>query len=136
MKPDVKGKAVLDVGCNAGWFVRRALAEGAVRAVGVDADRPIVELAQSLGAGEYHVADIYNLNGDLGHFDIAFLLSVLQHVPRPRQALDHVLDLADEVYVEIPPRFVTDDLAAVLKDAQPIGESERGRPIYKVGRSG
>ena len=77
---------------------------------------------------------VHDLDGQLGHFDVAFLLSVLQHVERPCEALKRVTEIADEVYVEIALRFVDNELAGLLKDAEQIGESERGRPIFKVGR--
>ena len=134
MKPDVKGKSVLDVGCNAGWFVRKSLEDGASRAVGIDRDEPIIDIARGFPGGEYHVMGVHDLNGEIGHFDVAFLLSVLQYVERPCEALGRVQEMADEVYVEIPMRFVDNELARLLKDAEQIGESERGRPIFKVAK--
>ncbi len=134
MNPDVKGKSVLDVGCNAGWFVRKSLEDGASRAVGIDRDEPIIDIARSFEGGEYRVMGVHDLDGQLGHFDVAFLLSVLQHVERPCEALKRVTEIADEVFVEIPLRFVDNELAGLLKNAEQIGESERGRPIFKVVR--
>jgi tRNA (mo5U34)-methyltransferase len=37
--PDVRGKAVLDVGCNAGYYAYEMKRRGAARVVGIDTDR-------------------------------------------------------------------------------------------------
>jgi len=130
---DVKGKRLLDIGCNAGWFVRKALEEGAVQAVGVDSDVAIIKLAKSLGGGDYYTMPAASVNGQLGHFDIVLLLSVLQHIEHPAEVLATAKEIGKEVYVEIPHRFITPALTEQLEGAESIGESERGRPMFKVG---
>jgi len=130
MSPDVAGKRVLDVGCNLGWFVRKSLEEGALEAVGIDADEPTIDAARKLGPGEFHVMDAAKVDGLLGEFDTVFLLSVLQHLEKPDEVFDTVTGIAKETYIEIPLRFITPHMAD--KIGQPIGESERGRPLFKV----
>lgn len=131
MKPDVKGKSVLDVGCNLGWFVRKSIEEGATRAVGVDSDVAVIQAARQLGPGVFIDIDL-DERSLAGPFDVCFLLSVLQHVKDPDALLKQAMAVADELYIEIPVRFVSDYLAHVLTDAAYLGESERGRPIYRV----
>ncbi|TET14953.1 MAG: methyltransferase domain-containing protein, partial [Dehalococcoidia bacterium] len=129
---DVKGKRFLDIGCNAGWFVRKALEEGAEQAIGVDSDVAIIKLAKTLGDGDYYTMPADAVNGQLGTFDIVLLLSVLQHIEKPEEVLATAKEISKEVYVEIPHRFITPALQEELEGAKSIGESERGRPIFKV----
>ena len=131
MQPDVKGKSVLDVGCNLGWFVRKAIEEGATEGFGIDNDVAVVNAAAELGKGAYSVIDL-NHPPRFGHFDVAFCLSVLQHLENPDAAYDWLLNTADTLYIEIPARFITEHMAETLKDADYLGESERGRPLYRV----
>lgn len=131
MKPDVKGKRVLDIGCNLGWFVRKSLEEGAATAVGIENDEAVVESAKALGPGEFHVFDLDSESLG-GHYDVAFALSVLQHLKDPDRVLKELLVVADEVYIEQPIRQITDYMANVIAESDYCGESERGRPIYRV----
>lgn len=136
MNPDVKGKTVLDVGCNLGWFVRKAMAEGAVDALGIDNDVAVVEAAEQLGEGRYVYMDLNQIDSQLTRvqrrFDVVFCLSVLQHLREPDPVFDDICAMADTLYIEIPPRFITPHMAETLKDADYLGESERGRPLYRV----
>ena len=145
MKPDVKGKRVLDVGCNLGWFVRRSLEEGAEYAVGLDNDAAVLDAARILGDGSYFTQDLdtykagmisVGATGDgrgvTSRFDVAFCLSVLQHLKDPDRLLRELPDSADTLYIEQPPRFITNYIASVLAESEYMGESERGRPIYHV----
>ena len=130
MKPNVQGKTVFDIGCNLGWFVRRAEEAGAASAFGFDNDQAVVSAAQELG-GIYRVLD---LNGPLpsAHADVIFCLSVLQHLENPDRVFDWLLSHGDEVYIEIPTRHITEHMADTLGNADFLGESERGRPLYRV----
>ena len=131
MAPDVKGKTVLDVGCNLGWFVRKAEAECAADAFGFDNDEAVVAAATELG-GAYRAIDLDG-NLPLARADVIFCLSVLQHLREPDRVFDWLLDIAREaVYIEIPTRFITQHMAETLRDADMLGESERGRPIYRI----
>ncbi|MCH7944808.1 MAG: glycosyltransferase [Armatimonadetes bacterium] len=143
MKPDVADKSVLDVGCNLGWFVGKSLDEGAESALGVDNDRAVIESARALDSGgEFLCLDIEKQEHPLHdgdgistfgrHFNIAFCLSTLQHIKNPDAVLRDLTQIADEIYIEVPSRFVTDYMASVLSNGELLGESERGRPIYRV----
>lgn len=133
MQPDVKGKTVLDLGCNMGYFVRRSLEDGAKAAIGLDNDAAVIETARKLGPGAY---TYWNLEKDaltnVPHYDVGFALSVLQHIPNGDEVFEQLLERCDVVYIEQPPRFISERMADVLKDADYCGESERGRPIYRV----
>lgn len=133
MKPEVAGKRVLDIGTNLGWFVRKSLAEGALEAVGLDSDAAVIEAARALGDGFYHPVDLDDFdNATFGKFDVAFALSVLQHTKNPDRILQVLTHIAGTIYIEQPPRFITPYMAELLGDAEYLGESERGRPLYRV----
>lgn len=132
MKPDVAGKSVLDIGCNLGWFVRKSLEEGAGYAHGWDFDEPVLQAAHKLGPGAYQP---FNLDKDElpdQHYDVIFALSVLQHLQNPDRVFDWIMSHSKTAYIELPPRFVTERMARDILYAEHCGESERGRPIWKI----
>lgn len=88
----MKGRWILDVGCGAGRFLDVAAAAGA-EVVGVDlscavdaaletlADRPNVHLVQ---------ASLYELPFKRRVFDGCYCIGVIQHTPKPQEALRHL----------------------------------------------
>jgi len=56
-------RRALDVGCGEGWLVR-ALAEGGADVVGVDGSAPLIEAAQSVGSGVFHVRSYAEIVAD------------------------------------------------------------------------
>ena len=138
MQPDVKGKTVLDIGCNLGWFVRKSVSEGA-EAEGWDNDASVLDAAKDIAVadgGKYYLSsyEYRDLNEDLPgeDFDVIFCLSVLQHLKDPDRVFQWMLDHGKELYIEIPHRFITPLMAEHLSHASLCGESERGRPIWHL----
>ncbi|MBZ0157310.1 MAG: TIGR04290 family methyltransferase [Alphaproteobacteria bacterium] len=90
---DLRGKTVLDVGCNAGYYSIEMKRRGAERVVGIDFDPDY--LAQARFAAEVCGVDIelrqlsvYEV-GQLGErFDIVLFMGVLYHLRHPLLALD------------------------------------------------
>ncbi|HWI57518.1 MAG TPA: TIGR04290 family methyltransferase [Bacillota bacterium] len=90
---DLRGKTVLDIGCNAGFYSIEMKRRGADRVLGVDFDETY--LAQARFAAEMSGADIefrqlsvYDL-GSLGEkFDLVLFLGVFYHLRHPLLALD------------------------------------------------
>lgn len=94
--PDLKGKVVLDIGCNEGFFCQYALQAGAKRVVGIDHSSWFIEKAQS------RVADYENLSatGKLEYlkgswwdipqekFDLILFLSALHYEAKQKEFLD------------------------------------------------
>ncbi len=91
--PDLAGKSVLDIGCNAGFYSMEMKRRGAARVLGVDWDERY--LAQARFAAEVAELDIafaklsvYDL-GALGErFDLVIFMGVLYHLRHPLLALD------------------------------------------------
>ncbi len=94
---DLRGKSVLDIGCNAGFYSMEMKRRGADRVVGIDSDEGY--LAQARFAAEVSGLDIefrhisvYDV-AKLGEkFDLVLFLGVLYHLRHPLLALDLLHD--------------------------------------------
>ena len=90
---DLRGRTVLDIGCNAGFYSMEMKRRGAERVVGIDYDESY--LAQARFAAEVSGMDIefrrmsvYDV-GSLGEkFDLVLFMGVLYHLRHPLLALD------------------------------------------------
>ncbi|HJT68361.1 MAG TPA: TIGR04290 family methyltransferase [Pyrinomonadaceae bacterium] len=90
---DLTGKAVLDVGCNAGFYSLQMKRRGAERVVAIDTDEQY--LAQARFAAKVSNADIEFRNlsvyrvADLHEqFDLVLFMGVLYHLRHPLLALE------------------------------------------------
>lgn len=90
---DLRGRTVLDIGCNAGFYAIEMKRRGAARVVGIDESDGY--LAQARFAAEVCGTEIEFLNlsvydvAALGErFDIVLFLGVLYHLRHPLLALD------------------------------------------------
>jgi tRNA (mo5U34)-methyltransferase len=90
---DLRGKTVLDIGCNAGFYSIEMKRRGADRVVGIDSDE--VYLAQArytaevLGAEiEFRNMSVYDVAGLGEKFDVVIFMGVLYHLRHPLLALD------------------------------------------------
>jgi tRNA (mo5U34)-methyltransferase len=90
---DLKGKTVLDVGCNAGYYSLEMKRRGADRVVSIDSDPRY--LAQARFAAEvtglsieFRLMDVYDLASLHEKFDLVIFMGVLYHLRHPLLALD------------------------------------------------
>jgi tRNA (mo5U34)-methyltransferase len=90
---DLRGRTVLDIGCNAGFYSIEMKRRGAARVVAIDADNDYLDqarfAAEVIGVDlEFHELSVYDV-GTLGErFDIVLFLGVLYHLRHPLLALD------------------------------------------------
>jgi tRNA (mo5U34)-methyltransferase len=91
--PDLTGRSVLDIGCNAGFYSIEMKRRGAARVLGVDTDPRY--LAQARFAAEVEAAHIefrqmsvYELPRLGERFDLVLFMGVLYHLRHPLLALD------------------------------------------------
>ena len=91
--PELEGRSVLDIGCNAGFYALAAKRAGAARVLGIDADPDY--LAQARFAAEvcgldieYRELSVYDVASLRERFDIVLFLGVLYHLRHPLLALD------------------------------------------------
>ncbi len=90
---DLRGKSVLDIGCNAGFYSMEMKRRGAARVLGIDFDEGY--LAQARFAAEINRFDIefrevsvYDVARLGEKFDIVLFMGVLYHLRHPLLALD------------------------------------------------
>lgn len=90
---DLRGKSVLDIGCNAGFYSIEMKRRGAARVVGIDSDEDY--LAQARFAAEVSGVElelrnlsIYRVAELKEKFDLVLFMGVLYHLRHPLLALD------------------------------------------------
>jgi len=90
---DLRGRTVLDIGCNAGFYSIQMKLRGAARVLAIDHDPDYLQqarfAAETVGVGiEFAEMSAYDV-GLLGErFDIVLFLGVLYHLRHPLLAID------------------------------------------------
>jgi tRNA (mo5U34)-methyltransferase len=90
---DLRGRTILDVGCNAGFYAIEMKKRGADRVVAIDSDPDYLDQARFAAEVsevdlEFCELSVYDV-GTLGErFDIVLFLGVLYHLRHPLLALD------------------------------------------------
>jgi tRNA (mo5U34)-methyltransferase len=103
--PDLRGRTVLDIGCNAGFYSLEMKRRGAARVLGIDSDEDY--LAQARFAAEVSGLDIefrhlsvYDVGAIGERFDLVLFLGVLYHLRHPLLALDLIREhVARDLFV-------------------------------------
>jgi tRNA (mo5U34)-methyltransferase len=90
---DLRGRTVLDVGCNGGFYSIEMKRRGADRVVGVDWDERYLAQARfaadvSGTAVEFRRLSVYDIASLGERFDIVLFMGVLYHLRHPLLALD------------------------------------------------
>src|SRR3982750_1940219 len=93
--PEVAGKSVLDIGCNAGFYSIEMKRRGASRVLGIDSDERYLDqarlAAEVLGhddAIQFAKLDVYDVGAIGETFDLVIFMGVLYHLRHPLLALD------------------------------------------------
>ena len=119
---DLRGKQVLDIGCNAGFYSLEMKRRGAARVLGIDTDDRY--LRQARFAAEVSELDIefqkmavWDIAGLRERFDLVIFMGVLYHLRHPLLALDliHEHVAADTLLFQSMLRG-SDQVAAVAQD--------------------
>jgi tRNA (mo5U34)-methyltransferase len=100
---DMRGKTVLDIGCNGGFYSLQLHARGA-RVTGIEHDPHYLEQAKFaagvLGADiDYRLMDVYDVDRLGQQFDYVLFMGVLYHLRHPLYALEKVAKLPREKLV-------------------------------------
>lgn len=111
----LKGKTVLDCGCNCGFWSIQAQRNGADSVLGFDGTSENIDQANfikkliGLDGVEYRVYDVHNVSSsELGQFDITFFLGVLYHICKPVDVLARLKDVTRD--------FVVVDTSLILSE--------------------
>ena len=100
--PDLTGKSVLDIGCNAGFYSVEMKRRGAGHVLGIDSDERYLAQArlasEAMGYDDIEFAklSVYDVAAIGRKFDLVIFMGVLYHLRHPLLALDlireHVVD--------------------------------------------
>jgi tRNA (mo5U34)-methyltransferase len=119
---DLRGKTVLDVGCNGGFYSIEMKRRGADRVVAVDIDERYLNQARFAAkvSGvdiEFANLDVYHVRDLAESFDIVLFLGVLYHLRYPLLALDllHEHVVRDTLVVQSMQRG-SNELASLEED--------------------
>jgi tRNA (mo5U34)-methyltransferase len=89
---DLRGKSVLDIGCNAGFFSIEMKRRGADRVVGIDSDPKYLAQARFAAEVSGHEIELRQMSvyevAQLGRFDLVLFTGVFYHLRHPLLALD------------------------------------------------
>jgi tRNA (mo5U34)-methyltransferase len=90
---DLRGKTVLDIGCNAGFYSIEMKRRGAARVLGVDRDDRYLNQARFAAdvSGvdvEFRRLSVFDVGSLRERFDVVLFLGVLYHLRHPLLALD------------------------------------------------
>jgi tRNA (mo5U34)-methyltransferase len=93
ISPDLTGRNVLDIGCNAGFYSIEMKRRGAARVLGIDCDEDYLDQARFAAevSGldiEFRNLSVYDVAALGEKFDIVLFLGVLYHLRHPLLALD------------------------------------------------
>ena len=92
--PDVEGKSVLDIGCNAGFYSIEMKRRGAAAVLGIDSDERYLAQARlaaeltGFDSIEFQRLDVYDVAALGRTFDLVIFMGVFYHLRHPLLALD------------------------------------------------
>ncbi|WP_394844548.1 TIGR04290 family methyltransferase [Pendulispora brunnea] len=94
---DLRGKSVLDIGCNAGFYCLEMKRRGASRVLGIDSDDRYLAQARFAASVtgtdiEFRNLSVYDVASLRERFDVVLFMGVLYHLRHPLLALDLLYD--------------------------------------------
>ena len=104
----LKGKRILDIGCNAGFWSLQAIEAGCEYVLGVDGRDMHVEQAQlvfetkGIDADRYHFVqgDIFEYDfSQHGEFDIVFYFGLMYHINKPVVLMEKIAAVNSDVVI-------------------------------------
>jgi hypothetical protein len=101
------------------YFYNRPLSESQRQESFDDLKRSYWHMHHALGSqAQVHYGDVENLPRELGHFDVAFLCSILEHLPDHIQAIGSVAALTDTIVITGPIEETEEPIARFAGHAQ------------------
>jgi tRNA (mo5U34)-methyltransferase len=93
IEPEIEGRTVLDIGCNAGFYSIEMKRSGATRVLGIDSDEGYLRQARFAAEVngfdiEFRNVSVYDVRSLAERFDIVLFMGVLYHLRHPLLALD------------------------------------------------
>ncbi|MEO8481228.1 MAG: class I SAM-dependent methyltransferase [Acidobacteriota bacterium] len=123
LPPDLGGRSVLDVGCNAGYFAIEAKHRGAGQVVGIEFVDMFLQQARRLREiwdvdVDYRQGDAHSITGLGQQFNLVVFAGVLYHLKNPLQVLEDLGRICDD---------------AILVETEAIPEDPRNGVIVRQG---
>jgi tRNA (mo5U34)-methyltransferase len=128
MPGDLRGKTVLDVGCNAGFYAFEMKRRGAARVLGIDPDPDYLAQARLVAEVyalpvEWRCLSVYDI-AQLGErFDLVLFMGVLYHLRHPLLALDLLYEHAVADLLVVQSLLRGSPAAEPLADDYPFDET-------------
>lgn len=104
----LKGKRILDLGCNAGWWSLKAIEVGADYVLGVDGRQMHIDQSELVfeakGVDEsrydFACANLFDLDfRPYGEFDIVLCLGLLYHISKPIDLMERIEPVSKDLLV-------------------------------------
>ena len=134
---DLRGKSVLDVGCNGGFYCVETKRRGAARVLGVDGQRQHVRQAlfvrKMLGLDlDFRRMNVYDLSPEnVGRFDITLALGLVYHLKHLVLALERLFEVTNDLLIVESAIIPKEKTPASF--ARQLGQVERNlHPIFYV----
>lgn len=104
----LRGKRVLDIGCNAGWWSLRAIRTGADYVLGIDGRRMHVDQANLVFTVkgvqreryDFVEANLFDFDiGGFGDFDVVLCLGLFYHISKPVELMELISTVNTDLLV-------------------------------------
>ena len=104
----LKGKRILDIGCNAGFFALQAIESGCDYIVGIDGRQMHIDQANFVyevkevnnNRYEFVCGNVFDLDfKNFGNFDIVMCLGFFHHMNRHMQLLEKIAEVNNDILV-------------------------------------
>jgi tRNA (mo5U34)-methyltransferase len=101
---NLKGKSVLDIGCNAGFFSIKMKERGADYVLGIDVMPYYLDQARFISEFfnqeiDFRLLSVYDLDQLTNKFDIVIFMGVLYHLRYPLYALDKIRNICSRMMI-------------------------------------
>jgi tRNA (mo5U34)-methyltransferase len=126
---DLRGRTVLDVGCNAGFYSIEMKKRGADRVVGIDSDPDYIAQARFAAEVcgveiEWRLLSVYDVAALGERFDIVLFMGLVYHLRHPLLALDLLHEHAVNDLFVFQSLLRGDDQVEPVDDDYPFWETE------------
>lgn len=103
----LKGRRVLDLGCNAGWWSLKAIEAGCDFVAGVDGRQMHIDQANLVFEAkrvdparyQFTVGNIVAEPWPAGDFDVVLCLGLLYHISKPMELMERISDVNNDLLV-------------------------------------
>lgn len=125
---DMRGKTVLDIGCNAGFYSMEMMKRGAKSVLGIDTDKDYLSQARFASSVlgydiKFKQMSVYDVARLGQSFDVVLFMGVLYHLRHPLLALDLIYEHAAADLLIFQSMLRGDDKVEEVSEDYPFSES-------------